>query len=203
MAATPSASDRIRDTSTYSSMRRAADVDDDDARRARAARAASRRRSGARRCPAGRSRSACRPASRRCAAAGGLRARSRNRPLTATPPSDDEVDDVGVLDAVAEAAAGGDQRVLAASASRCETDEIHRHHSHTSSARVEHRAARCTSARDAACPSPSLHRHDAAVAAAEAAAHDALDRHLARPAVARGESARRPPASARGRRRRS
>ena len=36
-----------------------------------------------------------------------------------------------------------------------------------------------------------LHRHDAAVAAAEAAAHDALDRDFAGPAVLRREAARR------------
>ena len=43
---------------------------------------------------------------------GGCPSRSaRNSPLTATPPSDDEIDDVGVLDAVAEAAARRDQRI--------------------------------------------------------------------------------------------
>ena len=43
---------------------------------------------------------------------GGWPSRSaRNSPLTATPPSDGEIDDVAVLDAVAEAAAGGDERV--------------------------------------------------------------------------------------------
>ena len=50
---------------------------------------------------------------------GGCPSRSaRNRPLTATPPSVDEIDHVAVLDAVAEAAAGGDQRVGERGASR-------------------------------------------------------------------------------------
>ena len=43
---------------------------------------------------------------------------ARNRPLTATPPSVDEIDDVAVFDAVAETSARGDQRIRAASARR-------------------------------------------------------------------------------------
>ena len=56
-----------------------------------------------------------------------------NRPFETTPPSDRQIDDLLVLEAVAEAAAGRDQRV--GQRQRAERDrEIGSHQSHTSSA---------------------------------------------------------------------
>ena len=80
MAATPSASDRIRDTSTYSSIVVPQTLTMTVARRGPQLRQLLVRRSGGRRCPAGRSRSACRPAFRRCAAPDALRARRGTAP---------------------------------------------------------------------------------------------------------------------------
>ena len=132
---------------------------------------------------------------------GGCPSRSaRNSPLTATPPSVDEIDDVGVFDAVAEAAAGGDERIGQASASRCETERSMSvcQCLPDDPARVEHRAveARPHEMRRAVAV---LRQHDAAVAAAEAAAHDLFERDVAAAGRALRRAARRRASSASGR----
>ena len=137
---------------------------------------------------------------------GGCPSRSaRNRPLTATPPSVDEIDDVGVLDAVAEAAAGGDERVGQAQppmATERSGTVVNAPAPPTRCAGRRTPGPRYRSGRSAA-PSPGLARQDdAAVAAAEAAAHHLLERDVARPPVRLGERRDTPASSASGRRRR-
>ena len=144
IAATPSSSDRMRATSQYSSMRRAADVDDDHGAPIAQLRQLLARRTGARRCPAGRSRSACRTGVSTMRGGGCPSRSARNSPLTATPPSDDEIDDVGCTRRRSRSSRWRRSADWRASATPIETDEIHdqcpRQRVPDDAGRVEHRA---------------------------------------------------------------
>ena len=215
MAATPSASERMRDTSAYSSIVAAADVDHHDrAERAQLGQRLLDEAVDADALQADRVEHAGRRLDdprRRVALALG-----QEQALDADGAERREIDRRAVLDAVAEAAARGDQRVF----QRQRSDATDRS---GPVARPDDRAIRARSMRE---PLPGERRaaegragearadevrrasrlddrHHAAVAAAHAAAHRLLERHLDVVAVAAGAARRRRASSASDRRRRS
>ena len=205
MAATPSASERIRASSTYSSIVVPQMLTNTTARRSRSSGSRSRMkrwtpmpcRPMALSIPAGRFDNA----RRRMALA-----RGEEQAFDRDAAERREIDDVGVLDAVAEAAAGGDQWVGEAqradakpeSHSPCQCgrgaarpDAI----PSRSIRRVEHRTIEARS--DEVRALAGVRRQDdAAVAAAEAAAHDLFERDRAGSPVLLGQPSRRRASSA-------
>ena len=99
------------------------------------------------------------------------------QPLDGDAAEHRQIDDLVVFEAIAKAAAGGDDRI--GQLERTNADALDRScQSHDDLGAIEHRVRRCMSGRNARGPSPSRSWHDTAVAAAEAAAHDPLDRHF-------------------------